>query len=308
MSDKNQEKTIFPKPLSEGDLIVICSPAGPIAEAKVYGARDVLEAQGWRVRIAPHTLGKWGNYSGTDQERYDDLAGALLDPEVRAIVCSRGGYGVVHIMERLSKLDLRNDPKWIVGFSDISALHALMATNGISSIHASMAGHIMKGASDPDNAALFAILRGERDAVSFPSSTYDRPGIATGRLVGGNLAVLADLIDTRFDLFKPDTVLFIEDVAEPIYKIERILYQLRLSGVLPNLAGLIVGRFTEYKADNSYKTMEQMVSDMVAPYGYPVAFEVPVGHVDHNIPLIENAKVTLKVTNTDSNHLIYWNA
>ena len=136
MSDKKQEKTVFPKPLRKGDLIVICSPAGPIAEEKVYGARDVLEDQGWRVRIAPHTLGKWGNYSGTDQERYDDLEAALLDPEVRAIICSRGGYGVVHLMERLSKLDLKKDPKWIVGFSDISALHALMASNNISSVHA----------------------------------------------------------------------------------------------------------------------------------------------------------------------------
>ena len=308
MSDKEQEKTIFPKPLKEGDLIVICSPAGPIAKEKVHGARDVLEAQGWRVRIAPHTLGKWGNYSGTDQERYDDLVDALLDPEVRAIVCSRGGYGVVHLMERLSKLDHTKDPKWIVGFSDISALHALMSSNNISSVHASMAAHIMLGADDPDNAALFAILRGAREAVAFPSSLYDRPGIATGRLIGGNLAVLADLIDTRFDVFKPGTVLFIEDVSEPIYKIERILYPLRLKGVLPNLAGLIVGRFTEYKADNSYKTMEQMVSDMVAPYSYPVAFEAPVGHVDHNIPLIENAKVTLKVTTAGNNYLIYWNS
>lgn len=306
MSDKKQEKTVFPKPLRKGDLIVICSPAGPIAEEKVYGARDVLEDQGWCVRIAPHTLGKWGNYSGTDQERYDDLEAALLDPEVRAIICSRGGYGVVHLMERLSKLDLKKDPKWIVGFSDISALHALMASNNISSVHASMAAHIMKGANDPDNAALFNILSGVREAVSFPASSYDRPGIATGRLIGGNLAVLADLIDTRFDVFRPDTVLFIEDVSEPIYKIERILYQLRLSGVLPNLAGLIVGQFTEYKADNSYKTMEQMVSDMVAPYSYPVAFQAPIGHVDHNIPVIENAKVTLKVTTTGENFLIYW--
>ena len=205
MSDKKQEKTVFPKPLRKGDLIVICSPAGPIAEEKVYGARDVLEDQGWRVRIAPHTLGKWGNYSGTDQERYDDLEAALLDPEVRAIICSRGGYGVVHLMERLSKLDLKKDPKWIVGFSDISALHALMASNNISSVHASMAAHIMKGAKDPDNAALFNILSGVREAVSFPASSYDRPGIATGRLIGGNLAVLADLIDTRFDVFRPDT-------------------------------------------------------------------------------------------------------
>lgn len=306
MTDFLKETVTFPRPLQKGDLIEICSPAGPIAEEKVTGARKVLEQAGWRVRVSPHALGRWGNYSGTDNERFNDLSAALADPEVRAIICSRGGYGVVHLMERLSRLDLRKDPKWIVGFSDISALHALMATNGIASVHASMADHIRKGADDPDNAALFAMLRGEKSSVSFPASEYDRPGIATGRLLGGNLAVLADLIDTRYDILQPDTILFIEDVAEPIYKIERIMYQLRLAGVLPRLAGLLVGQFTEYKADNSYKTMEQMISDMVAPYSYPVAFDVPVGHVEHNIPLLESARVTLKVTNTGSNHLIYW--
>lgn len=307
MKDFLQQPTVFPKPLKKGDLIVITSPAGPIDEEKVTGAKKVLEDYGWRVRVAPHALGRHGNYSGSDDERYNDLAEALADPEVRAIICSRGGYGVVHLMERLSRLDLKKDPKWIVGFSDISALHALMATSNIASVHASMTDHIRKGADDPDNAALFAMLSGEKTSVSFPASPFDRPGIAQGRLLGGNLAVLADLIDTRYDIIQPDTVLFIEDVSEPIYKIERILYQLRLKGVLPNLAGLMVGQFTDYKPDKSYETMEQMVSDMVAPYKYPVAFNVPVGHVEHNIPLLESAKVTLKVTTTGTNYLIYWN-
>ena len=304
---KKHKATVFPAPLKDGDLIAITSPAGPIAEQKVHDAAKVLEEQGWRVRIMPHALGKSGNYSGTDSERLSDLEAALTDPEVKALLASRGGYGVVHIMEQLDKIDLRENAKWVIGFSDISALHAAMTRQGVASIHASMTAHIGQfGADDVDNKSLFAILRGERPSFSFPASEYDRPGIAEGTLLGGNLAVLADLINTRYDMLKPGHILFIEDVAEPIYKIERIMYQLRISGVLPNLKGLMVGQFTDYKPDASYDSMEKMISDMVAPYKYPVAFNVPIGHVDHNIPVIENAHVTLKVTTGDNNYLVYW--
>ena len=299
---------IFPEALKPGDTIAICSPAGSVEPNKVHEAVKVLEEQGWKVKIMPHALGKYGNYSAPADNRLSDFKEAMSDPEVKAILCSRGGYGVVHILEDIDRLNLRSNPKWIIGFSDISALHAMAIRSGVASIHASMAGHIMKGADDPDNDALFAILRGERPVFTFPSSSqFDRPGTAAGRLVGGNLAVLAQLIGTRYDVFEPGTILFIEDIAEPIYKIERIFYQLRMSGVLPNLAGLIVGQFTEYHPDKNYKTMEAMIYDMVAPYSYPVAFNVPIGHVNHNIPVIENAMVTLKVTNTGVNSLIYWN-
>lgn len=296
---------IFPEPLREGDKIVFCSPAGTIKPEKVEAAAEVLRRQGWRVEIMPHALGRHGSYSGTADERYSDLERALLDPEVKAIICSRGGYGVVHILDRLSKLDLRSNPKWIAGFSDISALHALMAVNGIASIHSSMAGQIMLGPDDPDNAALFGILRGERPAYTFDSHSFDRCGIATGKLLGGNLAVLADLINTPYDIIEPGTILFIEDVSEPIYKIERILYQLKLNGVLSKLNGLIIGQFTDYKPDDNHNDMYEMIRDMTAEYDYPVAFDVPVGHVDHNIPLIESAQVTLKVSPSGRNSLIF---
>lgn len=297
---------IFPRSLRPGDKIAICSPAGPANVENVDGAVDVLSAQGWKPVIMPHALGRYGAYSGSADERFDDLYHAFADPSVRAILCSRGGYGAVHNLDRLASLPLTGDPKWVIGFSDISALHALMASRDIASIHASMAGHIKLGPDDPDNAALFDILRGGRPAFSFPSHPFDRPGIAEGTLLGGNVAVLADLISTPFDILRPDTILFIEDVSEPIYKIERILYQLRLNGVLPSLRALIVGQFTDYRPGESYADMESMIRDMTAPYRYPVAFGAPIGHVDHNIPVIENARATLKVTTTGQNHLIYW--
>ncbi len=296
----------MPAPLRKGDKIAICSPAGIIKPEYVEGAAKVLREQGWEPVIMPHTLGKWGNYSGTDNERYSDLAAALTDPEIRAVLCSRGGYGVVHLMDRLNTLPVADDPKWVIGFSDISALHALLATKGVASIHGSMTSHVMLGPDDVDNASLFAILHGEKPVYTFPSFKYDRCGVASGRLYGGNVAVLAELINTPYDILKPDTILFVEDIAEPIYKIERIFYQLRLSGVLANIRGLIVGQFTDYKPDENYEDMESMIRDMVAPYSYPVAFNAPIGHVFHNIPLIESAQVTLKVSPSGTNSIIYW--
>ena len=302
----NAINTIFPKPLKKGDTIAILSPAGSVNPEHVECAIPVLKEQGWDVIVMPHTLGNYGNYSGTISERYSDLKDAFLNPSVRAILCSRGGYGVVHLMDSLNQLPLNDDPKWVIGYSDISALHALMSTKGIASIHASMTSHIRKGAEDIDNQMLFKILKGEAPAYTFDGHQYDRLGQCSGKIIGGNVAVIAELINTPYDIIEDDTILFIEDIAEPIYKIERIMYQLRLSGVLPRLRGLIVGQFTEYKPDNSYADMETMIYDMVSPYEYPVAFNVPIGHVEHNIPIIESAKATLKVTDTGKNHLIFW--
>lgn len=296
---------LYPRPLVQADKISIVSPAGPVDAEKVEGARAVLENLGYRVEVMPHVLGRNGHFSGTAAERYDDMAAALTDPDTRAILCSRGGYGAVHILDRLARLPLRDDPKWVIGFSDISALHALMAANDIASIHSPMAAQIMLGTDDPDTASLIDILGGGTPCYTFPAHTYDRHGIATGRLLGGNLAVLAELISTPYDIIRPGTILFIEDVAEPIYKVERILYQLKLSGVLPALGGLVVGQFTEYHPDENYADMETMIRDAVAPYKFPVAFNVPVGHVPHNIPLIESATVTLKVSPSGTNSLIF---
>ena len=289
-------KATIPAPLRDGDRIAIVSPAGPVDSALVYAAADTLRGQGYRVDIFPSALGKCGQYAASDSARLADLSAALTDSTVRAILCSRGGYGAVHLLDSLSTLPLERDPKWLIGFSDISALHALLASRGIASIHGNMCKHIALGPDDEDNATFLAMLRGYRPAYEFAPDSLNRCGQASGRLLGGNLAVIAELINTPYDVIQPGTILFIEDVEEPIYKIERIMYQLRLSGVLPRLGGLIVGQFTGYRPNDSYETMERMIADMTAPYTYPVAFNVPIGHVDHNVPVIQSAEVTLTVT------------
>lgn len=287
---------LTPRPLRPGDRVAVLSPSSIIKPQVVYNALPALTSQGWAAYVGEHTFDRHGTYAGTDDARYDDLETALLDPDTRAIICSRGGYGAVHLLERLNRLPLRDDPKWIVGYSDISALHALMTSHGIRSIHAPMCKHIAgSGGRDADSRRLFDILSGQLDDVEIASHPLNRYGEATVRLTGGNLAVIAGLISTPFDVMTPGNILFIEDIAEPIYKVERIFYNLRLSGVLESLGGLVVGRFTDYNPDRDNDSMEEMIARMTDGYDYPVAFGVPVGHVNHNIPLVCSATVNLTV-------------
>ena len=288
---------LTPRPLRRGDRIAIVSPAGIIKPQLVYNCLPVLADRGWIPYVGENTFNRAGTYAGTDEERYEDLANALLDPDTRAILCARGGYGCVHLLEQLDRLPLRDDPKWVVGYSDISALHALMTSKGIKSIHAPMTKHIAQSAGlDDDSLLLFSELEGATPDLEVEGSSFNRSGVAEGLLVGGNLAVVAGLISTPFDVIKPGRILFIEDIAEPIYKVERILYTLRLSGALGSLAGLIVGQFTDYAPDRNSQSMEEMISRMVAPFDFPVAYNFPIGHVDHNVPMICSSTVRLEVT------------
>lgn len=299
MSDSH---IIIPAPLSNGDKIVILSPAGITRPQNVYNALPVLQSYGWEPYTSENAFGRFGTYSGTADQRYADLEAALLNPEVKAILCSRGGYGVVHLLDRLDRLPLRENAKWIIGFSDISALHALMHRHGIASIHGPMAKHIAtNNGEDIDSQSLFNILRGERPTYYIDPHPLNRHGEAEGTLIGGNMAVLTGLINTPFDVFKPDTILFIEDVSEPVYKIERMMYQLKLSGILGQLKGLIVGAFTEYSPDVDNKSMEEMISEMVSEYDYPVAYGIPFGHGNDIMPFIESLPCHLTVNSEGVN-------
>lgn len=294
------EQIIFPSPLTKGDKIAIISPASHILPDYVDGACNAIAQLGFQPVVSTHCKGQCGGYSGTIEQRLADFLEALHNPEVKAILCSRGGYGVVHLLEYLSADDIAENAKWLIGFSDISALHAAMVASGVASIHASMAKHLTQfGVDDEATVALFNILQGKLPTYQTPSHAFNKPGTASGTLTGGNMAVLCGLLDTDFDLLSRGDILFIEDVGEEVYKIERMLYNLRLSGVLPMIKGLIVGRFTDYRnPDGNGDSMEQMVKRMVEPYDIPVAFDFPVGHVDENMPLIEGAQVTLTVADT----------
>ena len=287
---------LIPPAVSLGSKIAIVSPAGIARAEDVYGAARVLEKQGWEPMLMPHALGRRGSFSGTIEERFEDFSRALTDKDIHAVVCSRGGYGSVHLLDRLAQLPLRDNPKWLVGFSDITALHALMVGCGIASVHGPMAKYIRVNEGDnPDFHALCRVLKGETISYHFDAHPLNRIGEAEGMLIGGNLAVMSGLIGTPYDMLRPGVVLLIEDIAEPIYKVERQLWQLRISGVLSRLGGLLVGAFTDYLATADYQSMEEMIAKMTSGYDYPIVYGLPIGHGGRSLPMIEGARVKINV-------------
>lgn len=284
---------ITPPSLRDGDTIAICSPAGAVDPALFAPAIEALRAQGWQVKTMPHAMERLGSYSGTAADRLADIKSAFADPQVKAIMCGRGGYGAVHLLDDLAP---HVTPKWLIGFSDISALHALMQSRGIASVHSGMLRALARDHSGEDSRRLFSLLRGNPVGMELPPHPLSRPGYAEGTLAGGNLSVLSALIGTPYDALLPGRILVIEDINEPIYKLERMLWQLRLRGVLPRLAALIAGQFTGTEPDANYPDAYRMIADMCAPYSYPLYLGAHLGHRSPNRPLLLGAHHRLTPT------------
>lgn len=306
-----RHKGIFkPAPLQKGDKIALLSPASAVKEEYVYGAMTRLAERGYEPVLMEYALGHAsGTFSASKGDRLMDLFNALENPEYKAILCTRGGYGCAQLISNISYGMVANNPKWIIGFSDISALLAMWYRSDIASIHGPMAKHLATmPADDPCTLALFNMLEngGKFDYMVAPHE-YNRLGNARGILRGGNLAVLNDLADTYCDLLSlkgedKDVILFIEDINEPIYKVNRILWRLLNSGLLLSLKGIIFGQFTDYRPDANYASMEDMIHDfmekayIVPPI--PIVYNFPVGHTDINYPLTVGATVELDVNET----------
>lgn len=290
---------IIPNSLHPGDKICILSPASSIKHEYIDKAAEVINKIGFKAVISNHAKGISGTYSGSIDERLSDLREAFEDPEIKAIICSRGGYGIVHLIDNFPVEYLQKHAKWVIGFSDVTALHAMMTNAGIVSLHAPMCKHFaLQGETDEYLTSLFSILQGNWPTYHIHSHAFNRPGKASGEIIGGNMAVMCALMGTKFNFLKRDIVLFIEDIGEEVYKIERMMYQLKLADILPNIRGLIVGHFTEYERDErNNEDMYDMISRMVKDYDYPVAFNVSIGHTDDNLPIIEGANVALSVEN-----------
>ncbi|MDE6236803.1 MAG: LD-carboxypeptidase [Muribaculaceae bacterium] len=292
---------IYPKSLKLGDKIAILSPSSPVKEIYIDGAVRFFEEAGYIPVVMPYAKGpSSGSYASRKEDRLDDLVSAWSDPSIRAVLCSRGGYGAVHLLRDISDDLLLSDPKWLIGYSDISALHARLLESGIASIHGPMAKHITEeGAEDNCTQALMRVLRGDSPIVYRTAPhIYNIHGEAGGLLAGGNLAVLNGLFGTKYDILREDTILFIEDISEAIYAVERMLYHILLSGGFDRIRGLIVGRFTDYRPDKNYTAMEDMISAFLRREGIgniPVAFDFPVGHVRENYPMVEGAATTLRI-------------
>ncbi len=288
---------IFPTFLQEGDKVAIVSPSSKIDKMLLKGARKRLESWGLEVVIGKNAGNAHGKFAGTTKQCLSDLQSAMDNKEIKAILCSRGGYGAVHLVAGLDFTQFRQSPKWLMGFSDITILHNLIQHHGIASIHSLMARHLtMEAADDPCSLYLKDILFGNLPAYSCPKHKLNREGTARGILRGGNMSVFYGLRGTPFDIPAEGTILFIEDVSERPHCIERMMYNLKLGGVLERLSGLIIGQFTEYEEDKSLgKELYGALADLVKEYDYPVCFNYPVGHVDYNLPLINGSEVELQV-------------
>lgn len=281
--------------------IHIISPSGAIDPTYIHKAAARLSHHGHQVSIAPHACGKYGRFSGTPEERIADLQQAIDSLDIDAILCSRGGYGLVQIIDKINFSALTKYPKLFIGFSDITVLHNALGQLHLPSVHGIMCKHITELTEESDPLRImFSILNNEGSCVyQTKHHSLNKNGHCEGIVRGGNLSVLYGLRRTPFDLPDTnDTILFIEDIAERPYHIDRMMNNLRLSGTLAKLRGLIVGQFSDCPDDPlMMKDIAHIIHDHVVDYDYPVCFDFPAGHVEYNLPIWLNRKASMKIDN-----------
>jgi muramoyltetrapeptide carboxypeptidase len=295
---------ITPPNLKPGDNVGIVATARKVSYSEMEPATRLFKSWGLTVLTGNYLTADYNQFAGTDKERAFDMQQMLNDPDIRAIFCARGGYGSVRIIDRMDFTKLVASPKWIVGYSDTTVFHSHIIRNfKIETLHGPMplnfpADGIMTPSLDSLRKALF----GEEIQYTIPGHLLNRKGIARGQLIGGNLSILYSLSATPSDIETNGKILFIEDVDEYLYHIDRMMMNLKRSGKLSQLAGLIVGGMTKMN-DNTIpygRTAEEIIFDAVAMYDYPVCFNFPAGHQDENYALIFGREVELFVDNSST--------
>ncbi len=288
----------IPPYLKKGDTIGITCPAGYMAAEKAQTCIATLQSWGFEVMVGK-TLGSTSaNYfSGTDEERSNELQAMLDDKNIHAILCGRGGYGVGRIIDSLDFTTFKKNPKWIIGFSDITVLHSHLFTKiKCASLHAPMAAAFNEGENEFIKSLYKAVI-GKKARYSCTAHPFNKQGTANGELVGGNLSLLAHLTGTPSGINTKNKILFLEDIGEQVYNMDRMLYQLKRSGKLDQLAGLIIGGFTDMKdTDRPFgKSIYETIQEITAAYNYPVAYGFPVSHNTENVALKVGVRYTLLI-------------
>lgn len=283
--------------LNKGDKISIVSPAGRINSDYVKSASNILTKLGYEVSISPNCLSEHNNFSSTDKNRLADLQNAINDTDSKAILCSRGGYGLIKILNQLDISPLLKHPKWIIGFSDITILHLALNKCGLKSIHGPMAKTFHDEADPESINNLINTLHGKPTTYTVDSNNANRIGESEAELIGGNLSIIYSLQGTPYEIETKDKILFIEDLSEYLYHLDRIMINLKLSGKLSNLKGLIIGGFTDMKDNDKPfgKSSYEIISEHVAEYSYPVCFDFPAGHIKNNQPIVLGQKYRFSV-------------
>lgn len=295
--------------LSQGDLILICSPAKQIEKPLLDHAKNLLEKEGFQVEFTPHVAGKHHYFSGTIQDRLSDFQLAVNHPSAKAIICSRGGYGVVQLLDLLDWSLFKAKPKWIVGFSDITNFHLELASMNLPGLHATMPLNYADNSHEAIQSTTQA-LRGKQYIVSAPGHEFNQEGKAEASIIGGNLSIVYSLLSKySLDIWE-NKILFLEDLGEQLYHIDRMLYALKFSGVLNKIAGIAIGSFTELKDTELGfgKGIDLLLHDHFKGLKVPVGYLFPAGHQDNNQAIMMGIQVKLEVDKNGSslifNHLL----
>ena len=285
----------LPPYLKKGDVIGITCPAGYITKEDIQPAVNKLKEWGFEIKTGDTVGKKDFTFGGNDAERLNDFQQLLDDHSVKAIMCARGGYGAVRIIDELDFKKMNKHPKWIIGFSDVTVIHSHLNRNfRIASIHSKMCNSFPSDWSKAEPVQIESIesirkcLTGEKMHYLFSPAANNKTGLVDGELVGGNLKTLESLSGSKSDISTRDKILFVEDTGEYLYSIDRMFWNLKRTGKLAHLKGLIIGGFKPKKDDDGEefgKTLEEIVLEKVTEYNYPVCFDFPVGHQKNNMAL-----------------------
>jgi muramoyltetrapeptide carboxypeptidase len=293
---------IQPSHLQQGDTIGIVCPSGHIPLEKVQVCIQTLEKWGYKVKLGTTVGAKKDSFSGTDQQRAEDLQTMLDDASVKAILCARGGYGASRIINTIEFKAFNKQPKWVIGFSDITVLHAAILQQNCMSIHGPMAAAFAKGeAGELYIESLKQVLEGHKTSYTIPAHTMNTLGNAKAALVGGNLCILAHLIGSKNAIDTNGKILFIEDVGEYHYNIDRLMIQCKNAGMFDHLAGLVIGGFTDLKDPSSDfgATAYDIIKEHTSAYTYPICFDFPISHGLPNYAIKQGQEYNLSISGQD---------
>jgi muramoyltetrapeptide carboxypeptidase len=300
------KKIIFPKSLKKGDKIAVISPAGAVDASQMEKGIEMIKSRGFEPVLGEHLYTRFSNgynYAGTEQERIKDINWALNDTEIRAVWASRGGYGCQHLIQHLKMKGFTENPKWYIGYSDNTVIQSYLLKKGYASIHGQTIKTSSFGVTDDSYDLIFDILKGKTPKYSLESHQFNKEGNIEGELIGGNLALVYALLGSKYSFDFKEKILFIEDIGENFYALDRMIMSLELAGVFSKIKGLIIGGMTNMGDEKENKSYEEsfdefaykLISERISKYKFPVVFGFPNGHIKDNRPLLIGGQVKMKV-------------
>lgn len=300
------KKVIFPKPLKKGAKIAVISPAGAVDTTQLEKGIKLIKSKGFEPVLGEHLYSKFSNgynYAGTEKERIKDINWALNDKEIGAIWASRGGYGCQHLIQHLNLKNFIQNPKWYIGYSDNTVMQSYLLKKGFASIHGQTIKTSSFGVTDESYELIFDLLKGKTPKYSLKSHKLNKKGDIEGELIGGNLALIYALLGTKYSFDFKDKILFIEDIGENFYALDRMIMSLELAGVFNKIKGLIVGGMTNMGDEKDNKDYEasfdgfayKLIAERISKYKFPVVFGFPNGHIKDNRPLVIGGTARVKI-------------